>query len=55
MPVALELNGYLIGKNKKLEDILKDEFLHRFPIIYKRMGTSTLPRLQINKEAQELF
>lgn len=55
MPVALELNGYLIGKYKKLEDILKIEFLHRFPIIYKRMGDSTLPRLQINKEAQELF
>lgn len=52
---SYELNGYLIGQIRKIQDFNNDEFLNRFPILYRRIGASELPFLQINNEAQEIF
>jgi|SRR6218665_84262 len=52
---SYELNGYLIGQVKKIQDFRNDEFLKRFPIIYKQVAPLELPRLEINTEAQDIF
>lgn len=51
---SYEINGYLIGGIKKIEDFDNEEFLKRFPIIYKRSSLE-LPSLVVNIEAQEIF
>lgn len=51
---SYELNGYIIGRTKKLQDF-NDDLLKRFPIVYKRTEFSELPALQTNLEAQEIF
>lgn len=52
---SYELNGYLIGKVKEIQGFNNDEFLNRFPIVYKRRENVKQPYLQINTEAQEIF
>jgi hypothetical protein len=52
---SYELNGYLIGQLKKIQDFNNVEFLQRFPIIYKRIFPLGQPKLEINLEAQEIF
>lgn len=52
---SYELNGYLIGQVKKIQDFNNDEFLKRFPIIYKRIKSVDLPQLELNLDAQGIF
>ncbi len=52
---SYELNGYLIGQVKKLQDFSANDFLKRFPVIYKRINPADLPHLKLNAEAQEIF
>ncbi len=52
---SYELNGYLIGQVKKMQDFSNNEFLKRFPLIYKRTNPLDLPELKKNLEAQEIF
>ena len=51
---SYELNGYFIGEVKKLKDF-SEEFLKRFPVIYKRKSPLKLPYLETNLDAQEIF
>lgn len=52
---SYELNGYLIGQVKKIQEFNNDLFLNRFPIVYKRIDPLELPKSEINFEAQEIF
>jgi hypothetical protein len=52
---SYELNGYLIGQVKTLKDFSSDEFLKRFPIIYRRTSPLCFPNLETNLDAQEIF
>jgi len=52
---SYELNGYLIGQIKKIQDFNNDTFLEQFPIIYRRTVPFGPPKLEINKDAQEIF
>ena len=51
---SYELNGYLLGKIKKLKDINND-LLKNFPFVYERKDAFKPPLLQINKYAQDIF
>jgi len=52
---SYELNGYLIGQVKKIQNFNNDIFLKQFPIIYKRLVPLKLPTLETNTEAQDIF
>lgn len=52
---SYEINGYLIGQVKKIQDFNNDEFLKRFPVIYQRINSLELPKLKTHLEAQDIF
>ncbi|MDA8577234.1 hypothetical protein OAI64_06035 [Schleiferiaceae bacterium] len=52
---SYELNGYLIGQVKKLQDFSANDFLKRFPVTYQRINPVDIPHLKLNTEAQEIF
>lgn len=52
---SYELNGYLISRIKKIQDFNNDEFLKKFPIIYKQIDLLERPKLELNIGAQKMW
>jgi hypothetical protein len=51
---SYELNGYLLGRTRKLNEF-NDELLREFPIYYKRNNAQGCPLMVLNLEAQEIL
>ena len=51
---SYELNGYLIGEVKSLEDF-NDKLLRKFPVVYQRNEGQINPDLILNLKAQNLW
>ncbi len=50
---SYELNGYLIGCEKRIDDF--KNILGKFPIVYMRNERTKIPDMVISLKAQELF
>ncbi len=51
---SYELNGYLLGSIKSLNDI-DERFLDKFPIAYKKKKDTNEVKTLLNLEAQDIF
>ena len=52
---SYELNGYLLSKIKKFEELNNSDWLRRFPIVFERKKPFEIPSLKTNIEAQDIF
>jgi hypothetical protein len=51
---SYELNGYLLGTTKKLNEF-DDKLLNKFPLSYKRQEGIAKPLVVVNLRAQDIF
>lgn len=52
---SYEMNGYFLGQIMKFDELIEDEKLNCFPIVFRRFEGAALPKVKINLNAQDLF